>query len=607
MSRGYSTRLFRKILVPVLHGSRADSALNAALDIAGPESIWLAGIVSTPRGDSLSSAAVPAREVRKQLRDIASRFPVRTPERIRASHEPWEELLHVVRDEQPDLLVIATEQLESLHLTPGQAFRYPPCDMVLTGGAVPLRPGHILVSLRGGPSAELSLRLGLAMARVNRAKLTALHVSAPSSTPGGEAAFKGVDKVLKNLPEVERRHVETDDPAAAIGVAAQDTDLLVIGATARPQNAPISIGPVAESILRDLARPVLVAKSRRPLPANMESEAAGQHAISVLVDKWFAENTYHAGEFEDLNQLLSHKRDQNLRISLAMPALNEELTVGKVIRTLKKALVDKVPLVDEIVLVDSGSNDATRQIAAGLNVPVYVHQEVLPRHGPRNGKGEALWKSLYLTSGDILVWVDTDIVNIHPRFIYGLLGPLILHPELQFVKGFYRRPLRVGSKLQAGGGGRVTELTARPLLNLFFPELSGLIQPLSGEYGGRRKALELMPFSSGYGVEIGLLIDVFERFGLSAIAQVDLEERIHHNQPLESLSKMSFAIIQTVIRRIERRYGMRLLEDVNTSMKLIRYGQQALQLEIEEIAEQERPAMSELSEYRERSNSPLSS
>jgi hypothetical protein len=158
----------------------------------------------------------------------------------------------------------------------------------------------------------------------------------------------------------------------------------------------------------------------------------------------------------------------------------------------------------------------------------------------------------------------------------------------------------VDNKLQASGGGRVTELTARPLINLFFPELSGVIQPLSGEYGGRRSALEQLPFSSGYGVETGLLIDVFEKFGLSAIAQVDLQERIHHNQPLESLSKMSFAIIQTVVRRIEKRYGMNILEDVNKSLKLIRYERGRLFLDVEEIAELERPAMIELQEYRQR-------
>ena len=157
----------------------------------------------------------------------------------------------------------------------------------------------------------------------------------------------------------------------------------------------------------------------------------------------------------------------------------------------------------------------------------------------------------------------------------------------------------MGDKVQAGGGGRVTELTARPLLNLFYPEVSGVVQPLSGEYGGRRRALEQLPFFSGYGVEIGLLIDVFEKFGLAAIAQVDLLERIHHNQSLDKLSKMSFAIIQAVIRRLERRYGQAILEDVNRTMKLIQYEARHYFLDVEEIAERERPPMVEIAEYRE--------
>lgn len=168
----------------------------------------------------------------------------------------------------------------------------------------------------------------------------------------------------------------------------------------------------------------------------------------------------------------------------------------------------KIPLLDEIVLIDSNSADRTRQIATSLGIPVYIHQELLPQYKPRAGKGEALWKSLYVTRDDLILWIDTDIVNIHPRFVYGLLGPLLLRRDVYFVKGFYRRPLKVGDKIQAAGGGRVTELTARPLLNLFYPELSGLIQPLSGEYGGRRSVLEQIPFSSGYGVEIGLIIDI---------------------------------------------------------------------------------------------------
>ncbi|OGO81131.1 MAG: glucosyl-3-phosphoglycerate synthase [Chloroflexi bacterium RIFOXYD12_FULL_57_15] len=320
----------------------------------------------------------------------------------------------------------------------------------------------------------------------------------------------------------------------------------------------------------------------------------------MLVDKWFAENTFHADEFKQLDELLELKRQQGVTISLALPALDEEETVGNVIGTMKKELMEKVPLLDEIVLIDSDSTDRTREIAQKAGIPVYIHQHLLERLGARRGKGEALWKSLLVTRGDIIVWIDTDIVNIHPRFVYGIIGPLLSNPQVQLVKGFYRRPLKVGRKIQAGGGGRVTELTARPLLNLFYPELSGVVQPLSGEYGGRREALERAIFFSGYGVETGLLIDIYERYGLNAIAQVDLLERIHHNQRLEALSKMSFAIIQTVIRKLESRFGGAVLEDVNRSMKLIRHGNKGYFLEVEEIAERARPPMIELKEYLER-------
>jgi nucleotide-binding universal stress UspA family protein/glycosyltransferase involved in cell wall biosynthesis len=599
MSRRYSTRLFRKILVPILFDAENSAAINTALAIAEPENILLVGVVGISGEESLSTAALPARHVRKILRDVTGKFHVRAMPRIRVSHTPWEELIQIVNEENPDLLILASSHLAILNISPGQALRYPPCDMAMAGGTIPERPRDILVSLRGGPYAELSLRLGLSISRMSKAKITALHLSPSSNTEITDPAYKGVERVLRNLPEVVRKQIITDDPVQTILSATRDCDLLVLGATARSQDSLISIGPVAESILRESSKGVLVVKSRRPMPANMDSEKVGQNAISVLVDKWFAENTYHAGEFADLDNLAKIKSEQNLTVSLALPALNEEQTVGHVIKTIKDALMDRVHLLDEIVLIDSDSSDKTREIASSIGVPVHIHQNVLPQLGARTGKGEALWKSLYLTTGDIIIWIDTDVVNIHPRFVYGLLGPLILHDDIQFVKGFYRRPLKVDNKLQAGGGGRVTELTARPLLNLFFPELSGLIQPLSGEYGGRRSAFEQMPFSSGYGVEIGLAIDMFEKFGLRAIAQVDLQERVHHNQPLESLSKMSFAIIQTVVRRIERRYGTKLLEDVNKTMKLIRYGQQRLLLDVEEIAELERPAMIELAEYRD--------
>jgi glycosyltransferase involved in cell wall biosynthesis len=373
-----------------------------------------------------------------------------------------------------------------------------------------------------------------------------------------------------------------------------------MGATAQAVRSTASLGPVVDRVLRESSTAVMAVKTRRPMSATLPDQTAGSQAISILVDKWFAENTFAAAEFDEIEELAALKRAQGLTISLALPALNEAETVGKVIRTIQRALMDKVRLLDEIVLIDSNSTDATRDIAEELGVPVFIHQALLPEYGARHGKGEALWKSLLVTQGDIVAWIDTDIVNIHPRFVYGILGPLLQNPGIKYVKGFYRRPLKVGGKIQAGGGGRVTELTARPMLNLFYPELSGVVQPLSGEYAGRRDALEQLPFFSGYGVETGLLIDMLERFGLASIGQVDLLERVHHSQPLEALSKMSFAILQAVIRKLEVRYGQTILEDVHKSMKLIRYEAGAYFLDVEEIVEHERPPMLHVPEYLER-------
>jgi glucosyl-3-phosphoglycerate synthase len=182
--------------------------------------------------------------------------------------------------------------------------------------------------------------------------------------------------------------------------------------------------------------------------------------------------------------------------------------------------------------------------------------------------------------------------------VYGILGPLIREPRLMYVKGFYQRPLRLGRKLQARGGGRVTELTARPLLNLFYPELSGFVQPLAGEYAGRREALEQVPFFVGYGVETGLLIDLLTRFGLQALGQVDLEERVHRNQSLHALSKMAFESVQVVMQRVGEARGVELVEQINRSMKLIRYENDDFDLQVADIQIRERPPMITIPEYR---------
>ena len=302
-------------------------------------------------------------------------------------------------------------------------------------------------------------------------------------------------------------------------------------------------------------------------------------------------------------KLVDLKEKQGLTISLGLPALNEEKTIGLVIRRVKAALMDRVPLLDQLVVIDSDSTDRTREIARELGVPVVRHSRILPETGSYVGKGEALWKSLHVLDGDIVAWIDTDISNIQPRFVHGLLGPLLRESRIAYVKGFYRRPIKQGSSLVSEGGGRVTELMARPLINMFFPDLSGIIQPLSGEYAGRRSLLESVSFFTGYAVEIGLLIDILEAAGLSAIGQVDLERRIHRNQPLANLSQMSFTILQAAIGKLEERHRIELLTEVGRGMKVIGQDHDRFSLEVREVADAVRPPISSIAAYQERRRS----
>lgn len=601
MNRSYQRGVYRRIVVPIFPEAESNAALALARAIAQRGHIVLVGLVSVPEGETLSMAALPARRVRSVLHRWQQMEPrIRIRERVRASFQPFLDLSQVVLEEQADLLILEyPAHFEQMGISLNEALSIYPCELAILRGEVSSTAHRILVPIRGSVQAEQSLRLAFAIAQTTNAKVFPLHIVSPKE-PFLDSPARSLVSVLEQISEVERKIVQADQVVETILDHAQQADLIIMGTMAKPGQRSTDVGPITEQVLHQAPCSVIAIRSSRPLPPNLGEEIASASSISVLVDKWFGENTYYADEFADLSYLMKLKEKQGITISLALPALNEEATVGKVIQTIKSALMDDVPLLDEILLIDSNSTDRTRQIAADLGVPVYIHQQVLPEVGARHGKGEALWKSLYLTRGDIVLWIDTDIVNIHPRFVYGLVGPLLLRERIQFVKGFYRRPLKVGDKVQAGGGGRVTELTARPLINLFYPALSGLIQPLSGEYGGRRTLLERLPFSCGYGVEIGLLIDILETVGLEAIAQVDLQERIHHNQPLQALSKMSFAIIQTVIRKLERRYGVNLLQEINRSMKTIHYEAGRLYLEVEEIAERERPPIIEVSAYQEK-------
>jgi len=237
---------------------------------------------------------------------------------------------------------------------------------------------------------------------------------------------------------------------------------------------------------------------------------------------------------------------------LVIPTLNEEDTIGKTIATFKSKLMEDHRLLDEIVVIDSGSTDKTEEIVKSYSARFYQASKILKSLPPATGKGENLWKALFVTKGDLIVYVDADIGNIHPRFAYGLLGPLLLKDEIGYTKSFYRYYLKEGGMETIRGWGRMTELLLRPAINMFFPHLSGIIQPSSGQFAGRREILEKVPFFAGYGVELGLLIDIYERFGLESIAQVDLVKVTHRHRDQEYKGKMSFGILQVLSKRADQ-------------------------------------------------------
>jgi glucosyl-3-phosphoglycerate synthase len=247
----------------------------------------------------------------------------------------------------------------------------------------------------------------------------------------------------------------------------------------------------------------------------------------------------------DAASLVERKGGQ--RISVVLPARNEAATVGDIVSAVREHLVDRVPLVDELLVIDDHSTDATAQVAVEAGATVVPAASILPGLGDGHGKGRALWRSVHVSSGDVIVWCDADITNFSPQFVVGLVGPLLTDPHVEYVKGFYRRPLGTSGD----GGGRVTELVARPLLALLHPSLTGFVQPLSGEYAGRRRALEQVGFVAGYGVEIGLLVDLAARFGTAAMVQVDLGTRRHRNRPLHELGPQAMTIMQVALRRAQ--------------------------------------------------------
>ena len=651
----------RRILIPLANPRTAADLVRIGAALVEHEGqVVCVSIVEVPEGMALSEGATRARQSRRLLQRVYEFAPpganLRTV--VRIGRRAAEGIVELAKEEEADLIIFgwggkphgagehgaASTHAGSAGRTPvgsgsahgasadsssgelvfsptiDEVVRLAPCDIAVVKQRGVGQVTRIVAPVRGGPHAELALKFADTLGRTFDARVDVLHVvpvdiseNVRSQT---ERALTGF--VRQRAGEhAQPQLVESANVAAAILAEAESAQLVIMGATAfaTPDRPDASLfGVLPELIAQQARTTVIVVKTREQPTRSLFEERAAQaetleaaeraadagRTIPARVDRWFAESNFHHAEFADLKRLVALKEKQGKTISAILPTLNEAATIGAIVRRARHDLMEVVPLVDELLVIDSDSTDDTVAIAEAEGARVVRHSEVLPRYGSYRGKGEALWKSLYETTGDLIAWSDTDIQDWHPRFFYGTLGPLLTEERIGYVKAYYQRPIVEGGLLKEGGGGRVTELVARPLINLFFPELSGYIQPLAGEYAGRREHLEQIPFFTGYAVEIGHLIDLAERLGLNGFGQVDLEIRIHRNQELEGLSRMSFVILQAVMKRLEERRKVRLFAELGSTMKLPRYDPNRLSLEVIDLADAERPPMIRIPEYAER-------
>ena len=288
--------------------------------------------------------------------------------------------------------------------------------------------------------------------------------------------------------------------------------------------------------------------------------------------EWFKHRSYDYRQFADLEAVERRKRELGLTVSVVLPCRNVADTVGGIIDEIH-AVNEQTddPLVDQILAVDADSGDGTAEVAVSKGAEVYSENELLSHYGGTHGKGDAMWRSLSVARGDLIMYVDADTKDFKPQLVYGILGPILTFPEVRFVKAAYRRPFKSYETVELDGGGRVTELTAKPLFNLFYPELAGFVQPLAGEFVAYKELFCSIPFLTGYAVETGMMIDVLKSVGLGAMAQVDLGTRQNRHQPLRDLSRMSYSVLRAVSRRLRQEGRLNQARDPNLPEQLFQF------------------------------------
>src|SRR3989475_11151392 len=429
-----------KVLVAIIDPERESGLLETAAALACEGEVVVASAIEVTGDAPLASAQPDARARRRALDALAGELPGRhLRSLVTVARVGWDAIREACATERPDLLVIGWRRpgWDVLGTTIEEILRLPPCDLAVVKG----RPAHakrILVPVRGGRYAQLAARLGIELARSEGGSVTLLHVAERGGGKKPQTLYQLLGERAYD-ERVERLVTRSGDPAKVIRDELSEHDAIVFGATGR-EGARDPLGPVGQAIIGEarnavvvrtsapLASPVFVERTRLPAERAERSRVLGE-----IVDKWFAENTFSSTEFADLRRLVEAKERQGLPISVGRPTPNEEATIRKVIRAIRSRLVERFPVVDELVVVDSRSDDRTREIAEEEGVPVFIHDEILPETGSYRGKGEALWKSLQILTGDIVVWVDTDVTSAHPKFVYVIVGPLLLRPDLQIV------------------------------------------------------------------------------------------------------------------------------------------------------------------------------
>ncbi|CAA9467658.1 MAG: Glycosyltransferases involved in cell wall biogenesis [uncultured Rubrobacteraceae bacterium] len=324
--------------------------------------------------------------------------------------------------------------------------------------------------------------------------------------------------------------------------------------------------------------------------------------------EWFENRSYKHEAFSDLSELSRLKSESGQTVSLVLPSRNVADTVGGIldeVRALNESMPGGIPLVDQTLVVDADSEDGTAEVARRKGAEVFSENELLSSYGGAHGKGDAMWRSLSVATGDIVMFADADTRDFKPQFLYGTLGPMFTTPGVRFVKGAFRRPFKSNEAVEQDGGGRVTELTTKPLFNLFYPELTGFVQPLAGEFAADKELFASIPFLTGYAVETGIMVDVLKKVGLGAMAQVDLGTRQNRHQPLFDLGRMSYSVLRAVARRLRQDGRLQQVRDPGLPDSLFQFSEYvhavatpeglALREHVEELVE--RPPLAEVMSF----------